>query len=66
LCPPLCVQREKDYEGKGAVSATYLAIMKKTIEKGYRWGEAFAIDEENIRSLQAIEGAGVRVYHRFR
>ena len=56
----------KDFEGKGAVSAAYLAIMEKVIEKGYRWGEASTIGEENIRSLQAVEGAGGRVYRRFR
>jgi hypothetical protein len=56
----------KDFEGKGAVSAAYLAIMEKALEKGYRWGEASTIGEENIRSLQAVEGAGGRVYRRFR
>ncbi len=56
----------KEFEGKGAVSAAYLAIMEKAIEKGYRWGEASTIGEENIRSLQAVEGAGGRVYRRFR
>ncbi len=56
----------KDFEGKGAVSSAYLAIMEKAIEKGYRWGEASTIGEENIRSLQAVEGAGGRVYRRFR
>jgi len=56
----------KDFEGKGAVSSAYLAIMEKAIEKGYHWGEASTIGEENIRSLQAVEGAGGRVYKRFR
>lgn len=56
----------RDYEGKGAVSAAYLAIMEKAIEKGYHWGEASTIGEENIRSLQAVEGAGGRAYRRYR
>ncbi len=56
----------RDFEGKGAVSSAYLAIMEKAIQKGYRWGEASTIGEENIRSLQAVEGAGGKVYRRYR
>jgi len=56
----------RDFEGRGAVSSAYLAIMEKAIEKGYKWGEASTIGEENVRSVQAVEGAGGRAYRRYR
>ncbi|HOV69974.1 MAG TPA: hypothetical protein PLZ84_06575 [Clostridia bacterium] len=56
----------KDYQGSGAVSSAYLAIMEKALEKGYTWGEASTIGEDNLKSLLAVKGAGGRVYRRYR
>ena len=56
----------KDYEGKGAVSSAYLKIMEKAREKGYLWGEAGTIGEENVRSWRAVVGAGGRPYRKYR
>lgn len=56
----------KDYEGTGAVSSAYLKIMEKAREKGYKWGEAGTIGEENIRSWHAVLGAGGKEYRRYR
>lgn len=56
----------KDYQGSGAVSSAYLAIMEKALEKGYTWAEASTIGEENLKSLLAVKGAGGRVYRRYR
>ncbi len=56
----------KDYENKAAVSAAYLGIMEKAIEKGYEWGDASTIGEENTRSWQAVQGAGGVLHRKFR
>ena len=56
----------REYEGTGAVSSAYLAIMEKAIEKGYKWAEASTIGEENFKSWRAVQGAGGHEYRRYR
>ena len=56
----------RDYERTAAVSSAYLAIMEKALEKGYEWGDASTIGEENVKSWRAVQGAGGEVYRRFR
>ena len=58
-----CVE---DYEKTAAVSCAYLAIMEKALEKGYNWGDASTIGEENTKSWRAVKGAGGKLYRRFR
>ncbi|MBN2880356.1 MAG: hypothetical protein JXN65_12090 [Clostridia bacterium] len=56
----------KEYERKAAVSAAYLGIMEAALKKGYDWGDASTIGEENYKSWRAVVGAGGRQYRRFR
>jgi len=56
----------KDYEKKAAVSAGYLGIMEAALKKGYEWGDASTIAEDNEKSWRAVVGAGGKLYRRFR
>lgn len=56
----------KEYEGKAAVSAAYLAIMEATLRKGYEWGDASTIGEFNYKSWRPVVTAGGKLYRRFR
>ncbi len=56
----------KDYERTAAVSAAYLGIMENALKKGYDWGDASTIGEENYKSWRAVVGAGGKQYRRFR
>ena len=56
----------KEYEGKAAVSAAYLAIMQTGLSKGYEWGDASAIAEDNEKSWRPVVTAGGKLYRRFR
>ena len=56
----------KDYERKAAVSAAYLGLMENALKKGYDWGDASTIGEENYKSWRAVVGAGGKLYRRFR
>jgi len=55
-----------DYEKKAAVSAAYYGIMQTAQKKGYEWGDASTIGEDNFKSWRPVEAAGGKLYKRFR
>lgn len=56
----------EEYEGKAAVSAAYLGIMETALKKGYEWGDASTIGEDNYKSWRPVVAAGGKQYRRFR
>jgi hypothetical protein len=54
------------FRNKAVNSAIYYRLMLEAKKKGYTHGEGSAIAEINTESIRSVEGAGGRLYRRYR
>jgi GNAT superfamily N-acetyltransferase len=54
-----------EYKHKGVMSAIFLEVFDRGIKKGYCWGDASTVGEENTPSLANIQSLGAKLYKEY-